>query len=204
MKTKITHAPDMIKARDRSKSETNFLSCSPEHVKELSNMVNGRKYYIHTYGCQANVRDEETMRGLLELVGYVRTAVPSEADVIILNTCAVRENAEDKVYGEIGNLKKLTHKNKEMVFAICGCVVEEPEILKYLMDKFPEINLYFGTHEIHYLIDMIYDVKTNQNRIVFIESKKGEGSKYTITLPLNIDREALKSSISAGDKSKNG
>ena len=79
---------------------------------ELEKLVKGEKYYIHTYGCQANVRDEETMRGMLEKIGYLPTETVENADVIIINTCAVRENAEDKVYGEIGNLKYLRKKNK--------------------------------------------------------------------------------------------
>ena len=174
MKTKIIHAPDLVKARDRKKEETIFISCTSKHFNNLKNIAFGKKYFIHTYGCQANIRDEETMRGILEEIGYVRTFVPSEADVIILNTCAVRENAEDKVYGEIGNLKKLRKINKNVTFAICGCVVEQPEILNFLMEKFPEINLYFGTHEIYMLVDLLYEVKTNPYRLVCVESKKGE------------------------------
>ena len=174
MKTKFVNFPDLIKARDRKKEDTIFISCSSNHFDDLKVLAKGKKYFIHTYGCQANIRDEETMRGILEEVGYVRSDKPEESDVIILNTCAVRENAEDKVYGEIGNLKKLRKQNKNITFAICGCVVEEPEILQFLMDKFPEINLYFGTHEIHKLVDMLYEVKTNNYRLVCVESKKGE------------------------------
>ena len=174
MKTKIVHAPDLAKARNRSKEDTIFLSSISNHFEEMKEIAKGKKYFIHTYGCQANIRDEETMRGILESLGYERSFIPSESDVIILNTCAVRENAEDKVYGEIGNLKKLRKANKNIVFAICGCVVEQPEILKLLMDKFPEINLYFGTHEIHLLVDMLYQVKTEDVRLVYVESKKGE------------------------------
>ena len=134
----------------------------------------GKFYYIHTYGCQANVRDEETMRGMLESVNYQRVEDPSKADVIIINTCAVRENAEDKVYGEIGNLKKYRKANKKLVLVICGCMVEQPEILQILQDKFPEVNLYFGTHEIDQLLDLIYEVYSSDIRLISIKSKQGE------------------------------
>ncbi len=174
MKTKIVNYPDMIKARDRSKGSTNFIMGKSEHLEEMKALAKGKKYYIHTYGCQANVRDEETMRGILEYVGYTRSDDISEVDVAIINTCAVRENAEDKVYGEIGNLKKYRKINKELVLAVCGCMVEQPEILQVLLDKFPEVNLYFGTHEIYKLIDLIYEVKKQGTKIVSIESKKGE------------------------------
>ena len=185
MKTKIINTPDLVKAHDRTKSKTEFISMSNEHFFDLQKLAKGKKYYIHTYGCQANVRDEETMAGILEEVGYIKATDSSDADVIIINTCAVRENAEDKVYGEVGNLKKLRKANKEIVLAICGCMVEQPEILEILMNRFPEVNLYFGTHEIYKLIDLIFEVKTTQNRLVYIESKKGEVVEDMPTSRLN-------------------
>ena len=115
MKTKIIYEPDLVKAMDRSRGETIFLDATSKHLDELVELAKGKKYFIHTYGCQANIRDEETIRGLLESVGYVRSDKADNSDIVILNTCAVRENAEDKVYGEIGNLKKLRRANKEMV-----------------------------------------------------------------------------------------
>ena len=174
MKTKIIHTPDMLKAASRKKEATVFMLASFDKKDDLEALVKGEKYYIHTYGCQANVRDEETMRGMLEDVGYSQTSDPKEANIIIINTCAVRENAEDKVYGEIGNLKILRKKNKKLILAICGCMVEQPEILKKLMDTFKEVNLYFGTHEIPELYSLIYQVKTEDKTVVAIESKPGE------------------------------
>ena len=174
MKTKVVNYPDLIKARDRSASKTTFSHAKIAHFDQMLKIAKGKKYYIHTYGCQANVRDEETMRGMLESVGYVQSDIPDEASVIIINTCAVRENAEDKVYGEIGNLKRLRKQNKNLVLAICGCMVEQPEILEILQKRFPEVNLYFGTHEIDQLIDLVYEVINNDFRLISIESKKGE------------------------------
>lgn len=135
MKTKIVNYPDLLEARNRQKSETIFVDAKTLHIDEMKEIGSGKKYYIHTFGCQANVRDEETMRGLLESANYVKTDKPEEADVIIINTCAVRENAEDKVYGEIGNLKKYRKINKKLVLGICGCMVEQPEILKVLTEN---------------------------------------------------------------------
>ena len=174
MKTRIINSPDLLKAASRKKEVTNFCVANSKHLDDLRKMCSGKKYYIRTYGCQANVRDEETMRAMLEDVGYSFSEDIENVDVIIINTCAVRENAEDKVYGEIGNLKRLRKKNKKLVLAICGCMVEQPEILKRLMDTFPEVNLFFGTHEIGQLLDLVYDVLTSDERIVSIESKQGE------------------------------
>ena len=179
MKTKIINTPDMQKAADRRPSSTVFSTMSEKSFNELSKLIKGKKYYIRTYGCQANVRDEETMRGMLENVGYIPSNEPEDADLIIINTCAVRENAEDKVYGEIGNLKYLTKKNKELVLAICGCMVEQPEILNKLMETFKEVNLYFGTHEIAQLYSLVYETRVNKERVVAIESKPGEVIEIT-------------------------
>ena len=179
MKTKIINTPNMLKAASRKKSATVFMPASFDKKEQLETIVKGEKYYIHTYGCQANVRDEETMRGLLEDVGFIQTEKPEEASLIIINTCAVRENAEDKVYGEIGNLKHLRNKNKELVLAICGCMVEQPEILQKLMETFKEVNLYFGTHEIAQLYSLVYEARTSKERIVAIESKPGEVIEIT-------------------------
>ena len=174
MKTKIINTPDLLKAASRKKEVTNFCVAKSNNLDEIRKLAKGKKYYIRTYGCQANVRDEETMRAMLEDAGYSFSENLEEVDLIIINTCAVRENAEDKVYGEIGNLKRLRKKNKDLVLAICGCMVEQPEILKRLMDTFPEVNLYFGTHEIAQLLDLIYEAITTKERIVSIESKQGE------------------------------
>lgn len=174
MKTKIINSPDLLKAASRRKSETVFKVAQSNHKNDLEVLLSGKNYYIRTYGCQANVRDEETMRGLLENIGMIQTEDPKLADVIIVNTCAVRENAEDKVYGEIGNLKVLRKKNKDLVLSICGCMVEQPVILKRIMDIFPEVNLLFGTHEIDQLYDLVYETLVSKERIVSIESKPGE------------------------------
>lgn len=174
MKTKIISTPDMNKALCRVKCETPYLLMDESLVSTLTSLCEGKKYYIHTYGCQANVRDEETMRGMLEKIGYIYTSNPLESDLIIINTCAVRENAEDKVYGEIGNLKRLRKENKNLILALCGCMVEQPEILEKVIKMFPEVNLYFGTHEIPKLYALLHDVILSNQRLVSIESKQGE------------------------------
>ena len=173
MKTKVINTPDLKKAMSRLES-TNFEVADLSAIEKLKKVSEGKKYYIRTYGCQANVRDEETMRGLLENAGYIPINDPEESDVIIINTCAVRENAEDKVYGEIGNLKYLRKKNKNLILAICGCMVEQPEILDRVVQTYPEVNLIFGTHEIPNLYNLIVEAYEKGERIISVESKAGE------------------------------
>ena len=174
MKTRIIAKPDLKLAAHRGKQPTTFHRVNTSSNTEIISLLKGKKYFIKTYGCQANVRDEETMRGILNSVGMISTDDVNVSDLIIINTCAVRENAEDKVYGEVGNLKHLRSKNKDLVIAICGCMVEQPEILDRLLNTFKEVNLYFGTHEIYNLASLVYEVITSGERIVSIESKAGE------------------------------
>ncbi|MBE6133786.1 MAG: tRNA (N6-isopentenyl adenosine(37)-C2)-methylthiotransferase MiaB [Erysipelotrichaceae bacterium] len=174
MKTRVIAKPDLKLAAKRGRTPTTFHRVNNSSNTEIINKLKNRKYFIKTYGCQANVRDEETMRGILESVGMISTDNVNESDLIIINTCAVRENAEDKVYGEVGNLKHLKAKKKDLVIAICGCMVEQPEILDRLINTFKEVNLYFGTHEIYNLASLVYETLTSGERIVSIESKAGE------------------------------
>ena len=91
MKTKIINYPDLVAARDRHPSETTFEHASFTHFDEMKEIAKDKKYFIHTLGCQANIRDEETMRGMLESVGYSKCVDVTKANIVILNTCAIRE-----------------------------------------------------------------------------------------------------------------
>lgn len=174
MKSKIIHTPDLKKAASRRKEETFFDVLKSEHLSSLTEMVKDWHYYVKTYGCQANVRDEETMRGMLQGIGLYPTEEVESADIIIINTCAVRENAEDKVYGEIGNIKYLRRKKPHLVLAMCGCMVEQPEILEKVVKTYPEVNLFFGTHEIPSLYDLLFETIMSKERVIDVESKPGE------------------------------
>ena len=174
MKEKILNKPDLEKAKVRNVKESPIVYLGDDSSSFMMDFAKGKNYFIRTYGCQANIRDEESMRGMLESVGFNKVEKEEEADIIILNTCAVRENAEDKVYGEIGNLKSLKAKKKELIIAICGCIPEEPEILDKIIKTFPYVNLFFGTHEIHKLLSYIEHVAKHHERLVAVESKAGE------------------------------
>ncbi len=174
MKEKILNKPDLKKAIQRDSSVSPIIYVEDNRSQKLLDFAKDKKYYIHTYGCQANVRDEESMRGMLESIGLTKTENREEADVILLNTCAVRENAEDKLYGEIGNLKGYMEKHKDAVLGICGCVPEEPEILERILKTFPYVNLVFGTHEVYRLLEFLEEVISSKKRLIAVESKSGE------------------------------
>ena len=137
MKEKIISKPDLLKAKTRKSGVPDIIYLESDASSFLLEYAKGRKYFIRTYGCQANIRDEESMRGMLEGVGFSKVESEEEADIIILNTCAVRENAEDKVYGEIGNLKRLRQIKKDLIIVLCGCIPEEPDILERILNTYP-------------------------------------------------------------------
>ena len=174
MKTLVVDKPDLKKASNRVKTKTEIVYFNDENKKEMKSFLKWKKYFIKTYGCQANVRDGEYMSGLLEDFGLIQVENESTADIILINTCAVRENAEDKVYGEVGNLKNLYLKNKNVLIGITGCMIEQPEILDFLLNTFSHVHLYVGTHELSYLVKYIYDALKNNERVVAVSSKQGE------------------------------
>ena len=127
-----------------------------------------------TYGCQANERDSETLRGILEAMGYVQSDVMETSQIIILNTCAIRENAEQKVFGKIGNIKNLKQKNEDVILAICGCMAQEESVVNAIMTKYPHVDLVFGTHNLHRLPQLLESAMASQKTVVEVWSKEGD------------------------------
>ena len=143
----------------------------PALLKEFSK---GKKYFIHTYGCQANYRDQEIMAGLLEKAGFCKANEEKEADIIILNTCAVRENAEQKVFGKIGDLKNYKIANKHAIIAVCGCMVQQVHVIEHINKSFPHVDLIFGTHNITDLLSLLEEVISKKLRVVDVKSLPGD------------------------------
>ena len=133
----------------------------------------GFKYHVATYGCQANVRDGEVISGILENMGYTFTNELKDADVIILNTCAIRENAEKKILGTIGYLKSFKRLNPDMIIGLCGCIPQQEQMVKMIIDKYPVVELIFGTHNIPSLPTLLENVVTNKERNVEVFSTLG-------------------------------
>ena len=107
--------------------------------------------FVRTYGCQQNVADGEKIKGQLEEMGFGFTESEEEADLILFNTCAVREHAEDRVFGNIGALKNIKRKHPSLLVAVCGCMMEQEHVAERIKKSFPFVNMVFGTHVIHRL-----------------------------------------------------
>ena len=165
--------PDQNEARRRSRKAADVshdMFSLSDHAAALGQ---GKKYYIRTYGCQANVRDGETMAGMMELMGYTRTEIPEEGDVLIFNTCAVRQAAEERVLGEIGSLKPWKQAHKDRIIVLCGCMAQEEAIVRRVIDSYRQVDLIFGTHNIYRLPDLLYQVSVSKERVVEVLSEEG-------------------------------
>ena len=124
------------------------------------------KALVHTYGCQQNVADSEKLKGMLEQMGCRLTEDKEEADIIIFNTCAVREHAEDRVFGNVGALKALKRKKPSLLICLCGCMMEQEHIAEKIYKSFPYVGLVFGTHVIHRFPELVYQAVTTGKRTI--------------------------------------
>lgn len=131
-------------------------------------------FMITTYGCQMNEHDSEKLIGMLEKMGYEQTFVKEDADLIIFNTCCVRENAELKVFGNLGHLKGLKRKNPNLKVAVCGCMMQQPHVVKEIKRLYPFVNLVFGTHNTHNFPYLLSKSFGSVNTLVEVWDNEGE------------------------------
>ena len=136
------------------------------------------KYFIVTYGCQMNVHESEKIAGILEDMGYECAAAREDADVIVFNTCAIREGAEDRVFGNVGNLKKMKKKNKDLIIAVCGCMTQKEKTAQKLMSTFPFVDIVIGTFNLSRLGHFIDAVKKGRQLEILQEGDIDESLSY--------------------------
>lgn len=142
------------------------------------------KAFVHTYGCQGNVSDSERIKGMLEEMGYELCDEVNYADFILFNTCAVREHAEDRVFGNVGRLKSLKQSNKNLIISLCGCMVQQKHIAEKIRKSYSFVDLLFGTHVLHKLPEFVYTVLTNGSKVFDIENNL---NKIAEGLPVHRD-----------------
>lgn len=140
----------------------------------LSARISGEpKAFVHTYGCQGNVADSERIKGMLSEMGYTFTESEDEADLILFNTCAIREHAEDRVFGNVGALKSKKKRNPGCVIALCGCMMQQSQVAERIKNSYRFVDLVFGTHVVHKLPEMLYKVLCTGSRV--FELPKSDG-----------------------------
>ena len=165
--------PSIKNARKRIE-ESKIVRDSFNIPENLVNYGVGKKFHIKTFGCQSNVRDSETLMGILEMIGYTHTDSINDADLVLLNTCAVREHAEQKVFADIGVLDKIKRTNPNFIFGMCGCMAQEESIVNKILKSNSNIDFIFGTHNIHRVLNILEQVIFEKNLIIEVWSKEGD------------------------------
>lgn len=149
-----------------------------QEVKQISNeyeQKTGRKktFRLQTFGCQMNENDSERLAGMLSEMGYMEAPEEKAVDLVIFNTCCVRENAEVKVYGHLGALKKLKSENPGMIIAICGCMMQQPQIVEHIKSKYRHVDLIFGTHNLYMFPQMLNNALISGTTVVDVWTSEG-------------------------------
>lgn len=183
------------KQRGKDDIQVHYDYDIPEDLKQMGT---GRLYHIITYGCQMNEHDSETMMGLLEQMGYEATEDKFAADIILLNTCAIRENAADRVFGELGHLKSLKQEKPDLILGVCGCMAQEEAVVRRILQKHAFVDIIFGTHNIHRLPNLIKEAFFSKEMVLEVWSiegdiienlpKKREGLKAWVNIMYGCDK----------------
>lgn len=166
--------PDIKEARVRTKNKTEVLYDKYKVPSSVCHIGQGKTYSILTYGCQMNVHDSENIKGIMEDLGYNEEENYEKADVIILNTCAIRENAHNKVVGILGRIKKLKEDNPNIITIIGGCMPQEEGISNMLKDKYKWVDIVLGTHNIYDIPTLLDNVTKEKKQNIEVYSIEGE------------------------------
>ena len=166
--------PDLLKAKIRTKEQV--LTKTNEYIvkENLKQLGLNKKYYVKTYGCQMNEHDSENIKAILEDMSFTETDDMDKADLILLNTCAIRENAHNKVFGMVGRIKNLKEKNPNLIAGICGCMAQEEVVVNEILEKYNFLDIVFGTHNIHNLPNILYTAINKKDLEIEVLSIEGE------------------------------
>lgn len=145
--------PNLKEAKKRTNKEveTNY------YESKYQNIVNNKKYFLKTYGCQMNEHDSENMKAILEEMGFEETENMEKADLVLLNTCSIRENAHNKVFGMLGRAKHLKSTKIDLIVGIAGCMAQEEVVAQEILKKYKWMDFVLGTHNIEQLSELVYD-----------------------------------------------
>ena len=162
--------PNMLEAKKRNQKEIEYIN----YNNSLGKFGNGKKFYVRTYGCQMNEHDSEKIRGMLLSAGFIPTEDITDADIIILNTCAIRENAHDKVFGYLGVLKHMKKDKKDLLVGICGCMAQEEVVINEILNKYKQVDFVCGTHNLDNLLSIIKEKMDTKKRQIEVLSYEGD------------------------------
>ncbi|MCX7842104.1 MAG: tRNA (N6-isopentenyl adenosine(37)-C2)-methylthiotransferase MiaB, partial [Clostridia bacterium] len=172
--------------RTECKVSTAEIELQRDYTRKLKEINQGRllKYSLSTFGCQMNENDSERLAGMLAEMGYIETDRAEDSDLIIFNTCCVRENAEEKVYGHLGALKKLKRENPGLIIAVCGCMMQQPEAVEHIRRKYRHVELIFGTHNLYRFPQLLFEAVNAREAVIDVWEHEG-----SIVEDMPIDRK---------------
>lgn len=161
--------PSLLEAKKRTTKKVEYL----DYDNNPSFFGVNKKYYLKTYGCQMNEHDSENIQGILESVGFSKTEIMEDADVIILNTCAIRENAHNKVFGLLGRIKHFRESNPNVIVGLMGCMSQEEVVVEEILKNYKWMDFVLGTHNIDNLANVIKNCIDNKHLQIEVYSKEG-------------------------------
>lgn len=164
--------PSLKEAKKRTRNAVNNYRYIKDSI--YSSIGKNKKYYIKTYGCQMNEHDSENIKALLEEMGFSETFDMENADLILLNTCAIRENAHNKVFGFLGRVKHLKETKKDIITGICGCMAQEENVVNEIKNKHKWVDIVFGTHNISNLPEILKNSIENHRQNICVLSVEGD------------------------------
>ncbi len=171
---KYIKGPNLKDAQKRTNKQSKVVNDEFIINESIKNIGSNKKYYLRTYGCQMNVNDSEKIAAILEELAYTKTDDYNEADIILLNTCAIREGAENKVFGFVGSLKPLKLQKPNLIIGMCGCMPQEESTINEIYTKYQHLDLVFGTHNIHRLPLLLQDALFSKEQIIEVWSDEGD------------------------------
>lgn len=169
--------PNLQVAKDRKKVEIKNIKLD----LDIKPLYKGKKYFLRTYGCQMNVHDSEEIRYYLETLGYIEANNLEDADIVVLNTCAIRENAKDKVFGYLGRCKHLKKTKKDLIIVLAGCLTQQPSEVEELENKHKYVDIIIGTHNLSELPKLIIEANNKHQQEIVVYSNSDivyENVKY--------------------------
>ena len=169
----IMQRPSLLEAKKRTR---NSLVKTEEYMlpSDLKNLGLGKTYYVKTYGCQMNEHDSENLKAMLEAMGYKESLNYINADLVLLNTCAIRENVHNKVFGMLGRLKHQKEKNPNLIVGLCGCMAQEEAVVDTILAKYKWMSFVFGTHNLHRLPYILAEALEKKELEVEVYSIEGD------------------------------
>ena len=166
------HLPDYQEARTRDRRE--YKRVSFEMNQEYQDKYHGKTYYIKTYGCQMNEHDSENIAALLEQLGFSKASSYLKADLVLLNTCSIRENAHNKAFGMLGRLKHLKNEKKDLIIGLMGCMAQEASVVEEIQKDYKFVNFVLGTHNLHQLPEILDQAIEENKQQIEVFSREGD------------------------------